>query len=119
MTTRIAITSKSCDGLDAPMDPVFGRAVAFVIVDRDTGRVEEELENSLAAESQGAGTGVAAFMKDKNVVAVISGRFGPKAFQAMTAFDIEMWTAPEGLSVGEAFTRFSRNELPKMEIKRY
>lgn len=119
MTTRIAITSKRLDGLDAPLDPVFGRAAAFVIVESDTGIVLEQIENALAAESQGAGTGVAAFMAGKNVGAVISGRFGPKAYQALSALGIEMWNAPEGITVGEALRRFYRNELQEMEIKRY
>jgi len=119
MSTKIAITSKRPDGLESPLDPVFGRAAAFVVVDAETGAVLESIENAFAAESQGAGTGVASLMKGMNVLAVISGRFGPKAYQALSALDIEMWNAPEGITVGEALQRFFRKELPKMEIKRY
>lgn len=117
--SRLAVTVKTDDGLDAPLDPVFGRAARFLVVNPNNGSIEADLGNPFIAENQGAGTGVAGLLKDQNIDAVISGRFGPKAYQALIAFGISMWNAPEGITARDALVRLARGELTKMEIKRY
>ena len=119
MPTRIAITVKSRDGLTSLLDPVFGRATAFLVVDLETRKIESELENSFTSTSQGAGTGAAALMKEKKVEAVISGRFGPKAYQALTHLGIEMWNAKDGMTVKDALDLFERGELEQMKVRKY
>ncbi len=119
MAARIAITARGAEGLAAPLDPVFGRAAVFLIVDRESKEVVSTVVNPFKESDQGAGTGAAALMHEAGAGAVISGQFGPKAFQAMSRFDIEMWNAPEGITALEALNRFERGELRRMEIKRY
>ena len=94
MSKKVAITVQSQDGLEAMLDPRFGRANAYLIVDLDSGEILSELDNVNIEAAHGAGTGAAAVMNAEQVDAVISGRFGPKAFQSLEAFQIEMWTAP-------------------------
>ena len=65
MSSHIAITVKKRDGLHSPLDPVFGRAMAFLIINLETRQIETETENSSVGNSEGAGTGAAALMSLK------------------------------------------------------
>jgi predicted Fe-Mo cluster-binding NifX family protein len=116
MPSRVAITSKSRFRPDSLLDPVFGRAAMFLIIDQGTRKIEAELENPFAAMSLGSGTSAAALMKEHEVDAVITGRFGTKACHALSLLGIEMWNAPDGITVEDAFDRFERGELTRMII---
>ena len=116
---RVAVTTRKAEGLASPLDPVFGRAAAFLVLDAETRAVVATMDNPLRDSDQGAGTGAAALMNEARVDAVISGQFGPKAYEALHRFDIAMWNAPDGITAEEALDRLLRGELRKMEIKRY
>jgi predicted Fe-Mo cluster-binding NifX family protein len=111
MTDNIAITVQSTNGLASLLDPRFGRASGFVIVNRKTRAIVREVENRFVEFAHGAGTGAASLMQEQEVGAVISGRFGPKAEQALAALDIEMWSAPEGITAGEVLDLLASGEL--------
>jgi predicted Fe-Mo cluster-binding NifX family protein len=53
-------------------------------------------------------------LKSAGVGAVVSGRFGPKAFDALRALGIEAWLAPPGLKAGEAVRLFQDDVLEQM-----
>jgi predicted Fe-Mo cluster-binding NifX family protein len=114
MSKKVAITVQSKDGLKSLLDPRFGRAEVFLIVDEVSGEVITALNNANTAAAHGAGTGAAAVMNANQVDLVISGRFGPKAFQSLEAFQIEMWSAPEGLSAEEVLTRYKAGTLQRV-----
>jgi predicted Fe-Mo cluster-binding NifX family protein len=114
MSRKVAITVQSKDGLKSLIDPRFGRAAVFLIVDAVTGEVIKELDNTSAAAAHGAGTGAAAVMNANQVDVVISGRFGPKAFQSLEALQIEKWTAPEGITAEEALIRLRAGTLQRI-----
>ena len=78
-----------------------------------------EIPNTAAQASHGAGTGAAATMSKSGVEAVISGRFGPKASEALQALSIEMWIAPEGVTASRALELLHSGDLERMEIRRY
>jgi predicted Fe-Mo cluster-binding NifX family protein len=116
--SKIAITVlREGEGLLALLDGRFGRAFAFLIVDTDSGEVVETIENTGAAAAHGAGTGAAGLVRSAGVQAVISGRFGPKAFEALQALKIETWIAPTGITAGEALKRFREGKLEKMQMQ--
>ena len=116
--SKIAITIlQEGEGLQAPLDGRFGRAFAFLIVDSDSGEVVKTIENTGAQAAHGAGTGAASLVKSAGVDAVISGRFGPKAFEALQALQIETWIAPAGINAGEALKRFREGKLEKMQMQ--
>ena len=106
---KICITSTGKE-IDAKVDPRFGRAPYFLIIDTDTGDLEV-LDNSAAAESQGAGIVAAQLVSDKGVDGVLTGRVGPNALKAFQASGIILH---EGVSsqetVKEALTRFENGE---------
>lgn len=108
---KIAITVRTGNDLEAPLDPRFGRAERFLIVDADTKDVLEILENPSIQAAHGAGTGSAALMSKAEVSAVISGRYGPKAHSALSQLGVEMFAAPENATAGQALDAFLAGEL--------
>jgi len=117
MARKIAITVIQTDGIESTMDPRFGRTPAFVFVDEDTGEVVGEKVNVAATHGHGAGTAAAAAMAKQGVSAVISGRFGPKAYEALAALSVEMWIASPGLTARQALDRYRAGELRRMQVE--
>ena len=93
----------------------FGRAEAFLVAEREDGTTIETIDNASASASHGAGTGAASVLRSAGVDAVISGRFGPKAFDALRASGIEAWIAPPGITAGEAFRMLEDGGLERMQ----
>ena len=113
---RIAISvTRDGEGMHAVMDGRFGRAEAFLVVEREGGEVVETIDNASVGASHGAGTAAANTMKSAGVEAVISGRFGPKAFDALRALGIETWVAPSGITAGEALRMLDDAGLEQMQ----
>ena len=119
MPKRVAISIKSKDGLDSLVDSQFGRAHAFLIVELETQRTVAQFFNDAASTSHGAGIAAAIVIKNNDIDAVISGRFGPKAVLSLQAYDIEMWTAPEGITAKEALDRLAAGSLEQMKVNVY
>lgn len=110
----VVVPATSDGGLTARMDPRFGRAPWFLVVDIQTGKVVETLTNENAAAAHGAGTGAAAQVARSGAGAVIAGHFGPKAQQALQGLGMTLWTSGEGLTVGEAVDRLRSGALHGM-----
>jgi predicted Fe-Mo cluster-binding NifX family protein len=114
--SRIAISvTRQGEGMDALMDGRFGRAEAFLVVEREGGEVIETIDNASVNASHGAGTAAASTMKSGGVEAVISGRFGPKAFDVLRDLGIETWVAPPGITAGEALRMLDAGDLERMQ----
>ena len=115
MAERIAITVSALTDLSAPMDPRFGRAAGFLVV--QDGKVLTKLTNGSVNASQGAGTGAASLMREHGVGIVISGAFGPKAHAALTEMGIAMLIAPAGLTAAEALDKAQRGVLKAQAMR--
>jgi predicted Fe-Mo cluster-binding NifX family protein len=113
MATRVAVPAFDDGGLSSKMDPRFGRAPFFVLVDLPSGAVFETIPNTAAEEAHGAGTTAASLMGKRSVGAVIAGRFGPKAAQVLDALGIERWTVDQTVTIGQAVERLVAGELRK------
>jgi predicted Fe-Mo cluster-binding NifX family protein len=105
---KIAVTAKGQD-LGSEVDPRFGRAQYFVIIETETGKVDAA-ENSAAAASGGAGVAAAQLVIDRGASLVITGNCGPNAFRVLEAAGIGVVVGVEG-TVGEAVNRFRSGEL--------
>jgi predicted Fe-Mo cluster-binding NifX family protein len=80
---KIAITATG-NTLDSTVDPRFGRASWFLIVDTDTKQLIEAIDNTAGKEAaHGAGISAAAQIADKGVEALLTGRVGPKALPVL------------------------------------
>jgi len=102
---KIAITAEK-DSLDAPLDPRFGRCAWFIIVDTTSPEKFTAIENRAASAGGGAGVQASQTIIDEGVRAVISGNFGPKAYDALDAAGVSMIVV-EAQSVREAVQAFN------------
>ncbi len=98
---KVAVSSEG-PGLDAQVDPRFGRAAGFVVVDTDNAQPEYVDNGESQVMAQGAGIQTAERLSALGVKAVLSGYVGPKAFAALQAAGMEVYQDMDGRSVGEA-----------------
>jgi predicted DNA-binding protein (UPF0251 family)/predicted Fe-Mo cluster-binding NifX family protein len=107
---KIAVSSAGPD-LDGSVDPRFGRAAGFVIVDPDT-MASEYVDNSTSqGMAQGAGIQTAELMTRHGVGVVLTGYVGPKAFQALSAAGIKIGQNLEELSVRQAVEKYKSGQV--------
>ncbi len=106
---KIAVTSQGPD-LTSQVDPRFGRAKSFIVLDTDTGEfsVHDNIQNVNAA--QGAGIQAGRIVVDFGVEAVITGNVGPKAFAALQAANVKVYPRASG-TVKEAVEKLKAGEL--------
>jgi predicted Fe-Mo cluster-binding NifX family protein len=112
---KIAI-SISGNKLESPFDPRFGRAAAFCLVESETGTWTAH-ENPALSASGGAGVQAAQFVVQLGAQAVVSGAYGPNAFDTLSPAGVEMYLAPTGesLSAAEVLELFKAGKLNKTE----
>ena len=91
---KIAL-SATAPGLDAEVDPRFGRCQYFIIVDPQSMEFEA-LDNSNAMAAGGAGISTAQMIASKAVEVVLTGNCGPNAYQALSAAGIQVITGVSG-----------------------
>lgn len=91
---KVAITATQ-PNLQAPFDPRFGRCAYFVVIDEDS-RAWQALPNPAIDARGGAGTLAAQFIAKQGAEAVISGKYGPNAFDALAAAGLRMFEAQTG-----------------------
>jgi predicted Fe-Mo cluster-binding NifX family protein len=92
---KIAISAQGA-GLDSPVDPRFGRARYFIVIDTETGGISAHDNTLNLNAAQGAGIQAAKNVVDLGVQAVISGNVGPKAYSTLSAAGIEVYTGASG-----------------------
>jgi len=112
-TGPVGVSVASSEGLASQVFPQFGRAPRFLLVDPATQNTEE-IDNTAREFEHGAGPGAVALLRQKGVSAVISGRFGPRAQEALDAAGIRGVTVPSGLTVAEALEAL-RSEVGRVE----
>ncbi len=108
---KTAVTSQGKE-LSSSVDPRFGRAKFFVVVDTETGEfsVSDNSQNLNAA--QGAGIQAGRNVVDLGVEAVITGHVGPKAFATLQAGGVAVYNGASG-TVAEAVEQFKAGKLTK------
>jgi predicted Fe-Mo cluster-binding NifX family protein len=100
---KICITSEGKD-LSAAVDPRFGRAKYFLIID-PLSQDYEVIENPNVEAAHGAGIQTAQLIASKNVRAVLTGKCGPNAQRVLQSSGIDVITDVSG-NVGDALSRF-------------
>ena len=106
----------SADGaqLEAQHDARFGRCAYFIFVDTETNAWEASPNPAINSRG-GAGTQAAQFIANQGAQAIISGRFGPNAFEALNAAGIKMYAAAGG-RVESVVEEFSSGQLKKVTV---
>ena len=105
---KIAITSTG-KTLDSQVDPRFGRAACFIIVDTETMDFSA-IENENAAAAGGAGISSAKVVIDVGAEAVLTGNCGPNAERTLTAASVKLYIGATG-TVAEAVELFKSGKL--------
>jgi predicted Fe-Mo cluster-binding NifX family protein len=105
---KIAVSAMNT-GLDAQVDPRFGRCQYFVIVDSDTLEYES-IENPNIGAVGGAGIQSGQLISEKGAQVILTGNVGPNAFQALSAAGLQIITGVTG-TVKSATQRFNSGQL--------
>ena len=112
-TMKIAVTAQG-NKLDAKVDPRFGRAKFFIVLDsqNDVYEVKDNSVNLNAA--QGAGIQSGRNVVELGVQCIITGNVGPKAFSVLQANGIKLYIASD-CTVKEAVEQFKAGTLKTAE----
>ncbi len=108
--SKVAVTS---DGptLQDQVDPRFGRAGGFVVVDTETMAFEYVDNGASQALSQGAGIQAAERIVAAGAGILLTGSVGPKAFTALKAAGVQVGQNLSGLTVADAVAKFKAGEV--------
>ncbi len=106
---RVAVTSQG-PHLSSQVDPRFGRARYFIVVETDTREFTAHDNTKNVDAVQGAGIQAARTVVDLAAAAVITGNVGPKAFAALQAANVKVYPGASG-TVREAVEQFKAGQL--------
>ncbi len=106
---KVAVTSQGLD-VYSSIDPRFGRAKCFVVVDTESGQMTA-VDNSVNVNAlQGAGIQAGRKVVELGAAAVITSHVGPKAFATLQAGGVKVYTGASG-TVGDAVEQFKAGKL--------
>jgi len=104
------VVSSTGESLDSQVDPRFGRAAMFVLVDTDSQTVKAT-ENSAGTNSaQGAGIQAAETVSRLGAECLITGHCGPKAFRALEAAGTQVYVGAAG-TIAQAIEQLKEGKL--------
>ncbi|UCG12305.1 MAG: NifB/NifX family molybdenum-iron cluster-binding protein [Deltaproteobacteria bacterium] len=109
----IAVTSHGKD-LDGEVDPRFGRAKHFLLVDTETMHFQVVENHQSLNLPQGAGIQAAQNLTNHRAEVVLTGNCGPKAFKTLQAAGIEIVVGVKG-KIGDAIQTYLRGEFERAE----
>ncbi len=110
---KICVTA-AASGIDAPLDPRFGRCPFFVVVDLDS-MSDQSIANTNINATSGAGIQAASEIAKQGVSALITGNIGPNAMQTLRAAKIDVYQHLGSGSIRDAVEKFKRGELSRIE----
>lgn len=106
---KVAVTSTGSN-LGSEVDPRFGRAKWFIVVDTETSEFSAHDNSQNLNAAQGAGIQAGRNVVDLGVEAVVTGNVGPKAFATLQAGGVSVYIGASG-SVSEALEKLKTGEL--------
>jgi predicted Fe-Mo cluster-binding NifX family protein len=106
---KVAVSSQG-DNLDALIDPRFGRARNFILVDPETYEFKVIENKQNLNLPQGAGIQAGKTIVDNQVEALITGNCGPKAFHVLSAGGVKIYIGENG-TVRQAIDRYKNGQL--------
>ena len=104
MQNVLAVSSEG-PTLEAAVDPRFGRAAGFVVVDASD-NVSYLDNGGSQAMSHGAGIEAARRIAEAGAAVLLTGVVGPKAASALAAAGVAVVEGMEGLTVGQAVAKY-------------
>ena len=110
---KVAITSQGV-GAESEIDPRFGRAKFFIVVDTETNEMSVATNDQNLNAAQGAGIQAGKTVVGLGAEAVITGHVGPKAFATLHAGGIAIHSGATG-TVAEALEQFKAGTLKQTD----
>ena len=110
---KIAITAQGTD-FSSPVDPRFGRAKYFLVVDTETEAVAVYDNEQNLNLPQGAGIQAGQTVVNLGVEAVLTGQVGPKAFNILRAGKVAIYAGVSG-TVREALADFKAGKFKPVD----
>ncbi len=105
--------SATGDNLNALLDPRFGRAIYFLIVD-DKGKLVKAIKNTGVQAVRGAGISAAQTVAREKVSAIITGNIGPNAFLVLKNSGIKIFLGNPAMSAKDAFEEYKKGNLQEV-----
>jgi predicted Fe-Mo cluster-binding NifX family protein len=99
--------------IESELDPRFGRGAYLLVVNPDTLEWEAHPNPGVSA-SGGAGIQAAQFVTEHKAEAVISGDFGPHAFDALNTAGLPMYVYGNCRTAREAIAQFRAGQLQQV-----
>lgn len=112
--TIVGIPTFGNGGLNANVNPRFGRCQSFTFVTVENGEIEtvKTVPNSAANAMGGAGIQAAQIIGSNNATAVIVGNLGPNAAQGLSSLQLDIYKAPnQQLTVKQAVDLYIEGKL--------
>ena len=106
---KIVVTAQGAE-MESPVDPRFGRAKYFVLVDTETGQHQAHNNSQNLNAPQGAGIQAAQTVAQLGAEVALSGHVGPRAYATLTAANVAIHTGTGG-TVKEAIEQFQAGRL--------
>ena len=106
---KLIVTMQRPD-LDSSMDPRFGRARYFLLVDTETDEMTVHDNHQNLNAAQGAGIQAAQVVTQLGAQAVLTGHVGPKAFATLQAGQVAIYSGVTG-TVRQALERWRSGHL--------
>ena len=110
---KIAVTATAPD-FDSPMDPRFGRAACFLVVDSENMSWSSVENTQQLNAAQGAGIQAGKTIVETGCTVLITGNCGPKAFRVLTGAGVKIVTGAKG-SARQAIEQFKAGELQESQ----
>ncbi len=107
---KVAVTCEA-PSLDAQVDPRFGRAAGFMIVDPETMEFEYIDNGSTQVMAQGAGIQAAENVSRSGAKVLLTGNVGPKAFQGLSGAGIKIGQNLESMTVRQAIEKYKAGNI--------
>ena len=109
---KVAVTSQG-SVLSSEVDPRFGRARYFVVVDTESGEFVAHDNGTNLEAVHGAGVQAAQDVVNLGAEAVITGNLGPKAAAGLRAGNVAVYRQTWG-TVRDAIEQFKAGRLPEI-----
>jgi predicted Fe-Mo cluster-binding NifX family protein len=102
--------SATGNSLDSLLDPRFGRAVYFLIVD-DKGKLIKAIKNTGVQAMRGAGVTAAQIIAKEKVKIVITGNIGPNASMVLDSSGIKIFLGSPAMKVRDVLQEYQKGKL--------
>ncbi|MFP4476973.1 MAG: NifB/NifX family molybdenum-iron cluster-binding protein [Desulfatibacillaceae bacterium] len=104
------VVSSTGDNPDAAVDPRFGRARWFIVVDTDTMEFTPVENRQNLDKPQGAGIQAGTTVVETGAEALLTGHCGPKAYMVLDSAGVKVYTDVTG-TVRQAVDRFVQGNM--------